>query len=194
MTAWKIVVTIGAAVVALVLWFLVPVVYGHPSTNEALDLSSLGPLLLLIVLLGGLASIGTTVAHRSSAAVPLSLGLLGAGAGGLMLAGLAQFGNTGDDRFMALLFLPYVAIPLGAVPLLVGVLVRSAAGGEVRGAVLRGFIALAVIAAWLFARGSRDWLLAPYGFDWFCVIALAAAVLTVTGWRRTEGRTALGQS
>jgi hypothetical protein len=44
-----------------------------------------------------------------------------------------------------------------------------------------GGIATALLLAWILARGSRDWLLAPYGFDVLLMIALGSAVVFLLG-------------
>jgi hypothetical protein len=38
-----------------------------------------------------------------------------------------------------------------------------------------------VLIAWVLARGARDWLLAPYGFDILLLIALESAVVYIAG-------------
>jgi hypothetical protein len=50
----------------------------------------------------------------------------------------------------------------------------------VMGAV-RGAAHAAVVGVWLLARGANDWLQAPYGFDIYCLITLAAAVALYQG-------------
>jgi len=45
----------------------------------------------------------------------------------------------------------------------------------------RGVVAAAIVTLWLLARGATDWLQAPYGFDIYVLITVAAAAVLIMG-------------
>jgi len=45
----------------------------------------------------------------------------------------------------------------------------------------RGVVAAAIVTLWLLARGATDWLQAPYGFDIYVHVTVAAAAVLIMG-------------
>ena len=180
-----------ACLIAVLLWVAPPALFGKPGPNDAIDLSGYGPAVLLAVLGVSLFSLIPVRKPWWSVEVPVALGSLSMGAGLSAVLGLVSFGNLQDDRFMPLFLLPWLCLPVGAAVLAIALAARTGARGNVRVAVLRAILGIFVIGIWLLARGARDWLLAPYGFDWFLIIAEAAAVLIIVSVapnRRAGGR------
>ncbi|TME66637.1 MAG: hypothetical protein E6I50_10460 [Chloroflexi bacterium] len=69
---------------------------------------------------------------------------------------------------------------------MVGLIVSLLTGSPRRSDIVRGAVygvaAAAVFGVWTMARGSKDWLLAPYGFDillLILVLGIALAVLPI---------------
>lgn len=178
--AWRPVawVVLLAAIVGL--WLFPGLAFPNPGTNDAMALADWEWLVILLVAAGTVASLA--VFHGGTAAVvraALGVFLIGATLG--LFLGLMIFGNLSDDRFGPLLFFPPVLALLGLVSLVVGV----AAGGphkrELFGGGVYGLVAAVAFGAWTLARGSRDWLLAPYGFDILALILVLGAGLVLIG-------------
>jgi hypothetical protein len=178
-----VVVVILAAVLA-VLWVLPPLVFPHPGTNDAIDLSSLEPPVLLVGLVGLVIAI---VRSRGAQHVRISagLGVFFIGVAADFVVGLAAFGNTSNDRFAAIVFGPF-AFGGAALGVLISGLLTRGTDRPSRSDLLRGagygLAAASAVAAWVLVRGSRDWLLAPYGFDvLLAILVLGAAVAWLSG-------------
>jgi hypothetical protein len=124
--------------------------------------------------------------RRWSSAGPVALGTFLIGVAAALVAGLVTFGNMSNDRFLVLLFLPVLFVPFGIVVLAVGLTVRVT--GPARHGLVIGGLATALLIAWVLARGARDWLLAPYGFDVLLLVAVEAAVVYIAGatWGRSS--------
>ncbi|HSP09986.1 MAG TPA: hypothetical protein VLU92_10370 [Candidatus Dormibacteraeota bacterium] len=178
--AWVVLVT---AIVAL--WLLPTVAFPNPRTNDAIALSDLEWLLILLVVAGTAAALA---AFRGAVAalVRAALGVFLIGAALSLVVGLMVFGNLSNDRFGPLLFFPPIFALLGLVSLVVGV----GAGGPHKQELLvgagYGLMAAVGFGAWTLARGSRDWLLAPYGFDIIALILILGAVLVLIGSSRRD--------
>jgi hypothetical protein len=167
------------AVLAL-LWVFPIVLFSHPETNEAIWLSNLEMLLLLAELAGLVAVLVIRREHATVMRIALGIFLLGVAAD--FVIGLVAFGNMSNDRFLPLLFFPVPFGLAGLVTLVVGL----ALGGMRRPELLRGagygLGAAGVVGAWILLRGSRDWLLAPYGFDILVLIlVIGAGVVVLSG-------------
>ncbi|HYM96264.1 MAG TPA: hypothetical protein VET26_03100, partial [Candidatus Sulfotelmatobacter sp.] len=104
------------------------------------------------------------------AAASVALGTFLIGVSCVFVIVLITVGNISDDRFGPLLFLPVLYFVAGAVILLSG----SGPRAGVRVGLAIGGAASILLLAWMLARGSRDWLAAPYGFDILLLIALEA--------------------
>ena len=97
------------------------------------------------------------------------------------MIGELVFGNTTNDRFLPLLFLPFPIAAPGLLALVLGLTVkRPNRSTLVRGA-LYGLAGAAFVCVWMLIRGARDWLLAPYGFDITVLIPLVGAAVGVAG-------------
>jgi hypothetical protein len=169
-----------AAILAL-LWFMPGVLFPHPGTNDALEFSVLGPLLYLLTLTASLLSLAgvAVLGWKAEGAVGLGVFLLGVAAA--FVVAIVTFGNFSDDRFAPLFLTPLPAVPVGAALIAAGLVVRFRRRGEpVLGAV-RGAAAAVMVAVWILARGATDWLQAPYGFDVYVLITVAAAVVLYLG-------------
>ena len=182
---------VAAIVIALgALWAMPDVLFPHPGANDAIELSSLGPLIYLLTLLVGfvLCLVGVLVLGWSSEG-PIGLGIFLLGLIPAFVVGNITFGNFSNDRFAALFLTPALALPAGIAILAAGLAVKSrTAGRPIRGVVLGGISAV-VIASWIFLRGATDWLQAPYGFDIYVLITLAAATVLYLGASTRKGAT-----
>jgi len=177
---------IAAAALAAGLWVLPPLAFPSPGANDAIVLADLSVPLVGVILLASIAALVLGYRRRWSSTGPVALGAFLIGVAIAMVIGLVTFGNLSNDRFLALLFLPVLFVPFGIVVLAVGLTVRST--GHARRGLVIGGVATALLIAWVLARGAREWLLAPYGFDVLLLIALESAVVYVAGatWRRPE--------
>lgn len=170
---------IAAAALATGLWVLPALAFPKPGPNDAIALADLSlPLVgaTLVALTGAL--IGG-YRRRWASAGPVALGTFCIGAAAALVIGLVTFGNMSNDRFLALLFLPVLFTPFGIVVLAVGLTVRST--GQTGHALVIGGLGTAVLIAWVLARGARDWVLAPYGFDVLLLVTLESAVVYIAG-------------
>ena len=53
-----------------------------------------------------------------------------------------------------------------------------------------GLAAAVVVGAWILLRGSRDWLLAPYGFDiLLLILVIGAGIVLLSGDHRKSATT-----
>ena len=161
------------AVALAILWAFPSVAFPNPGTNDAIWLANLE---LALLLLGG---VGLTVAvvrgGPRRAVISAGLGAFVVGSAAALLLGFAVFGNNSNDRFLPLVFLPPLLAGPGFLLILIGLLLRRDRDLLRAGAV--GGVAAVVVAAWVLLRGSRDWLLAPYGFDEIAVVLVVGAAL-----------------
>jgi hypothetical protein len=167
---------LAVGLVLVLLWLMPGVLFPHPGTNDALELAYLGPLLYLITLGAGLLSlVGMAVlGWKAEGTVGLGVFLLGVAAA--FVEAIFIFGNFSNDRFAPLFLTPLLAVPVGVVLVVIGLVIRSRRRGNPLLGAMRGAAAAALIAVWILARGATDWLQAPYGFDIYVLITIAAAV------------------
>jgi hypothetical protein len=163
-------------VAIVVLWALPIVLFPHPSTNEAIELSDLE----WLVLLAGLAGLVVVLIRlpRSASAARIGLGVFLLGVAAALVIGLLVFGNLQDDRFLPLLVLPFPIGGAGVVSLAVGVALSPPRAQVLQGAIF-GAAAAVFVGAWILLRGSRDWLLAPYGFDLLVLLLVVGSAIVV---------------
>ncbi|HET9783138.1 MAG TPA: hypothetical protein VFR33_15335 [Candidatus Dormibacteraeota bacterium] len=174
----------GAVVVLVALWLFPSVLFPNPGANDAPILWNAPIPLVGLTLLACVAAVVYDRSKASSIATSTALGIFLIGVAVAFLIGLATFANLSNDRYWPFLLSPVVFAPAGLAVLVVGLAGRSINGIEVgRGIVLGGAATLFLIV-WMLARGSRDWLLAPYGFDITLLIALEAAVVFLIGRRQ----------
>jgi len=64
------------------------------------------------------------------------------------------------------------------VALAVGLALSPPRAQLLQGAIF-GVVAAAFVCAWILLRGSRDWLLAPYGFDVLVLAVVVGAAIVV---------------
>ncbi|HUE59313.1 MAG TPA: hypothetical protein VMO88_06995 [Acidimicrobiales bacterium] len=181
---WRIASLAVLVAAAVVLWVFPLVLFPHPATNEAIALSNLE----WLVLLAGLAGVVVALIRlpRAAAATRIGLGIFLLGVAAAIVIGLFAFGNFQDDRFLPLLFLPFPIGGAGVVALAVGLALSPPRGQVLRGATF-GVVAAAFVCAWILVRGSRDWLLAPYGFDVLVLILVAGAAIVVLSRPEANG-------
>lgn len=170
---------IAAVALAAGLWIVPSRAFPSPGVNDAIVLADLSLPLVGAILLASIVALIQGYRRRWSPAGPVALGTFLIGVAAALVIGLVTFGNMSNDRFLALLFLPVFFVPFGIVVLAAGLTLKSA-GHALHGLVIGG-LATAVLIAWVLARGARDWLLAPYGFDILLLIALESAVVYIAG-------------
>lgn len=175
---------IAAATLATGLWVFPQLAFPSPGANDVIVLANLSLPLVAAILLASILALILGYRRRWSSAGPVALGTFFIGVATALVTGLVTFGNMSNDRFLVLLFLPVLFVPSGIVVLAVGLTVRST--GPARYGLVIGGLATALVIGWVLARGARDWLLAPYGFDVLLLIALEAAVVYIAGatWGR----------
>ena len=174
--AWFVIV-----IVLAILWVFPGVLFPHPGTNTAIFLGDIELPLLLVEMVGmAIVFVLTRGAHATVVRVALSVFLLGVALD--LLIGLVTFGNLSNDRFATLLFLSVPVGLAGVVGLIVSLATGSSRRLDIVQATVYGVSAAAVFGVWTMARGSQDWLLAPYGFDivlLILVLGIALAVLPI---------------
>ena len=174
--SWRVASAAAIVVAIVVLWVFPAVLFPHPSTNEAIELSSLEWLVL------GVGLVGLVVVlirlPRSASAARIGLGVFLLGVAAAFVIGLLVFGNFQDDRFLPLLVLPIPIGGAGVVSLAVG-LALSPPRAQVLQGVIFGVAAGLFVGAWILLRGSRDWLLAPYGFDVLVLLLVVGSAIVV---------------
>jgi hypothetical protein len=174
-----------ALAVASGLWVWPTLAFPNPGVNDAMTLADLTlPLVGVILLACIVAPVLGYVRHWPSAA-SVALGTFLIGVAVVFVVGLVTIGNMSNDRFGPLLFLPLPFAGVGLVALLIGLSRRTT--GTTRSGLVIGGIATALLLTWMLARGAREWLLAPYGFDVVLLIALGSAVVFLLGvtWRQS---------
>jgi hypothetical protein len=181
----------GVLIVALAitagLWVLPALAFPNPGINDAMTLADLTLPVVGETLLGCIVALALSYVRHWPSAGPVALGTFLIGVAMALVSGLVTIGNMSNDRFMPLLLLPLPFAVVGTVVLAFGLGRRTA--GAARIGLMLGGIATALLLAWILARGSRDWLLAPYGFDVLLLILLGSAVVFVLGvtWRQSGG-------
>jgi hypothetical protein len=169
------------------LWFLPPLLLPHPVTNQHIELSDLGLLVLLSALGGSLLALAIGRLRDRGPGGIIGLGAFWLGMGPVAVLAFLAVGNPSDDAFGPLLLMPVLTVPAGAIILGTGLRRRHRGlRGPAWAAVARGLLAAAGVGAWTLARGSAEWKLAPYGLDVMVLEALAAA--TVLGIGAAEPR------
>ena len=174
--AWRIASILVLIAAAVVLWVFPLVLFPHPATNEAIELSNLEWLVLLVGLTGLVVLLIRL--PRADSATRIGLGIFLLGAAAALVIGLFAFGNFSDDRFLPLLFFPVPIGTAGLVALAVGLALSPRRAQFLQG-VIYGLVSAAFVGAWILVRGSRDWLLAPYGFDVLVLAVVVGAALVV---------------
>jgi hypothetical protein len=177
----RLVAALTLAAILVLLWLMPGVLFPHPGINEALELSAAGPLLYVITLgAGGLSLVGVGLRGWKTEG-PVGLGVFLLGVAAAFGLAIVTFGNSSDDRFLPLFFTPALAVPVGVATVVAGLMMRSRSRGRPLAGGVRGMAAASVVAVWLLARGANGWLQAPYGFDVFVLIAVAAATVLYLG-------------
>ena len=181
-----VVAALAAALAAL--WAMPTVLFPNPGANDAIELSSLGPLIYVLTLVTSfvMSLVGVLrLGWRTEG--PVGLGVFLVGLVPAFVLGILTFGNLSNDRFAALFLTPALALLGGIAVLAVGLAMKSRpVGRPVRGAI-RGGISAVVIALWILFRGATDWLQAPYGFDVYLLITVAAASVLYLGGSARNG-------
>ncbi|MDQ6722379.1 MAG: hypothetical protein M3003_16520 [Candidatus Dormibacteraeota bacterium] len=172
---------LALAAILVLLWVMPGALFPRPGINEALELATLGPLLYLVVLGAGLASLVGVAVFGWKVEGPVGLGVFLLGLAAAFVLAIASFGNFSDDRFLPLFFTPVLAVPVGVVIVVAGLAMRSQRRGRLLLGAVRGAVAAGVAAVWLLARGAADWLHAPYGFDVYGLIAVGAVTVLLLG-------------
>lgn len=165
---------LGLAGALVLLWVMPGVLFPHPGVNDVLWLSALGPLLYLLTLIAALGSLAGVALLDWKAEGAVGLGAFVLGVATAFVLAIATFGNFSNDRFAALFLTPVLGGPVGTALIIGGLLMRSRRRGRPLLGALRGVGAAIIVALWLQARGANDWLQAPYGFDVYALIAVAA--------------------
>lgn len=156
------------------LWVFPGLMFAQPNTNDAIGLAD-AEWLLLLGTIGGAVAAYASVRGARGAAVRAALGVFLLGAAAALVLGLVVFGNLSNDRFGQLIFFPPIIGAVGLAGMVVAVVTGRGRGRELARGAVYGVVAALVVALWVLARGSRDWLLAPYGFD------ILAAILVLSG-------------
>lgn len=174
-------VLLAAMLVAIALWVMPGALFAHPGANDAIQLSALGPLVFLITLV--VTVLFPLVMRR------LGRGTVGSVGVGVLVLGLlpafgtaiVMFGNFQNDRFAPLFLSPVLAVPAGIVVLVLSVGTGSSTSRQRWQAAALGVGAAVLVTLWILGRGAAVWLLAPYGFDLYLLILLAAVSLAFLG-------------
>jgi hypothetical protein len=172
---------LALAAVLVLLWVMPIVLFPHPGINEALELSTVGPLLYIVTLGGGGLSLVGVSLLSWKAEGPIGVGVFLLGLAAAFVLAIVAFGNFSDDRFLPLFFTPVLAVPAGLTIVVASLAMRPRRRGRPLIGCVRGATAAFVVALWLLARGATDWLQAPYGFDVYGLIAAAAATVLYLG-------------
>ena len=179
---------LAIAIVLVLLWLMPGVLFLHPGANDAIELSSFGPLLYLLTLGASLLSLVGVWRLGWKASGPIALGVFLLGLAAAFVLAILDFGNLSNDRFLALDVTPVLGVPVGIALIVVGFAMPSRQRKNPVSGALIGLTAAVILAVWLLVRGATDWLQAPYGFDIYVVIAVAAATVLYLG---AAGRSAI---
>jgi hypothetical protein len=181
---------LALAAVLVLLWVMPIVLFPHPGTNEALELSFAGPLLYVVTLGAGVLSLVGVSLLSWKAEGPVGFGVFLLGLVPAFVLAIVAFGNFSNDRFLPLFFTPVLAVPAGAAIVVASLAIRSPRRGRPLVGCVRGAMAAFAVALWLIARGATDWLQAPYGFDVYGLIAAAAVTVLFLGADARSARSA----
>jgi hypothetical protein len=176
------------AIAIVVLWVFPRALFPSPDTNDAIGLANAEWPLILIIIAGA----STAYVRSRGALIRTALGVFLVGAASGLVVGLIVFGNLSNDRFAPLLLFAPVFALLGLVGLVVAIATSGHRKVELLWGALYGLAAAAVFITWTLARGSRDWLLAPYGFDILALIPVLGGALVLLGIGPTVRRTPNG--
>jgi hypothetical protein len=179
---------LGLVVVLVLLWVMPGALLPHPGVKDSLELSAPGPLLYLLTLGASLLSLLGVGLLGWKAEGPVGLGAFLLGLAAAFVLAIITFGNFSNDRFAALLITPVLAVPVGGALVAASLVMRSSSRGRPLTGAVRGVVAAGVVAVWLLARGAADWLQAPYGFDIYVLIAVAAATVLFLGVEARAGK------
>ena len=171
----------GLAVILVLLWIMPSALFPHPGVNDALEFAYLGPLMFLVTLLAGLLSLVGVGVWGWRLEGPISLGVFFLGIAAAFVLSIFAFGNFSDDRYAPLFLTPILSVPVGAALIVGSLVIRSRRRGRLLTGVARAAVATAVVVLWLLVRGAPEWLQAPYGFDTYALITVAAVALFVLG-------------
>jgi hypothetical protein len=177
----RLVAALGVAAVLVLLWLMPGVLFPHPGVNDAIELAFLGPLLFLITLGASLLSLVAVAVLGWRLEGTVGLGMFLVGLAIAFVLPIVVFGNFSDDRFAPLFLTPALALPVGTAILVAGLVMRSRRQGKRLVGAVRGLAAAVLVTLWLLARGATDWLQAPYGFDVYVLITVAAAIVLYLG-------------
>jgi hypothetical protein len=177
----RLVAYLGLAVALLLLWIMPAVFFPHPGVNDSLEFAYLGPLMFLVTLIVGLLSLVGVGAWGWRLEGPIGLGVFFLGVAAAFVLSIFEFGNFSDDRYAPLFLTPILSVPVGAALIVGSLVIRSRRRGRLLVGVARAAIAAAVVVLWLLVRGAPEWLQAPYGFDTYALITVAAVALFVLG-------------
>lgn len=177
-----------------VLWVLPGVLFSNPGPNDAPILWTIPLPIIGLTLVASLAAVVFERVNRRPTTASVALGTYVVGVALVFLVGLLTVANLSNDRFWPFLLAPAIFAPTGIVILLVALVGRSTTWAEASRGVVIGAVAAALVLIWMLARGSRDWLLAPYGFDIWLLIALEAFAVFLAGGTRQPQPRGLAQS
>jgi hypothetical protein len=172
---------VAVAALLVVLWIMPAVFFPHPGVNDSLEFAFLGPLLYVIAIIGALLSLVGVGPLGWKAEGPVGLGVFFFGVAAAFVLSIVTFGNFSDDRFAPLFLTPALAVPVGVALMVAALLMRSRPRGSLLMGVARGVVATTFVILWLLARGAPEWLQAPYGFDVYALITVAAVAVLVLG-------------
>lgn len=177
-----------AVVVAIVaLWVFPGVMFPAPGANDAAILWTLPMPIVALTLAGSVVAVMRDRSRQQPVTRSVALATFIAGvAVAFVVALLIGVANLQNDRFWAFLLTPAVFGIAGLVLLALAATGRRATRPEVVSGVVIGALAALFLLTWIVARGARDWLLAPYGFDVCLLITLEAAVVFVLGGFRRQ--------
>ena len=173
-----------AVAIAIGLWEWPLLAFRNPGVNDAMTLADLTLPVVGVILLTCMVAVVFGYVRRWSAVAPVALGAFLVGVGLVFVIALVSIGNMSDDRFAPFLFLPIPFGLAGMLALIFG-LTRGTLRSTRSGLVIGG-IATVLLLIWILARGARDWLLAPYGFDVMLLIGLGAAVVFLLGLTKRQ--------
>ncbi len=184
---WTTAFAIFAVAGAVALWVFPGVMFPTPGPNDAPILWSLPMPVVALTLAASVAVVVRDASRKRPITRSVALGTLFIGVAIAFVIGLiAGVANLQNDRFWPFLLSPVVFGIAGVVLLAVGVAGRRTTRSETASGAVIGSLAALFLVAWILARGSRDWLLAPYGFDVCLLITLEAAAVWVIGGLRRE--------
>lgn len=180
--AWRPVASVVILAAIVGLWLL-PNAFPNPGTNDAIWLSSMEIPVFLVGIVGLVIALAVFRGSRGTV-VRVALGVFLLGSALSFVAGLFAFCNLSDDRCAPLLFAPFPFGLAGVVALVVGLTLSGRRLRDILVGLAYGVAAALVFLVWFLARGSRDWLLAPYGFDIVALILVLGAAVAVLGSTR----------